>query len=82
MRGMTEISKVRQNGVGLPVGIRRRAAVRPSLVARAARAADGFVTRVQERLERDDTAGQKILAYAVVAMTAVYFVGAVIIWIG
>lgn len=69
-------------GIGLPVEIRRRASVRPSLAARGARVVDRFITRVQERLERDDTAGQKIIAYSAVIMTLVYFIGAAVIMLG
>lgn len=70
------------NSVGLPAGIRRRASVRPSPAARTARAVDRFITRAQEWLERDDTAGQKLLAVAAVMMTLVYFIGAVVIAFG
>jgi hypothetical protein len=69
-------------GVGLPVKLRRRVTTRPSLGARAIRAADRFVTRTQEWLETDDRAGQKFVAYMLTFLFLVYMVCAVIRFLG
>ena len=57
-------------GVGLPAGIRRRVA-RPSIWRRFARAVDKLITRVQEWLERPDTAAAKLVANLIIGGTLV-----------
>jgi len=55
--------------------------VRPSLVARAARAVDRGITCVQERLEGTDRVREKILTYMLLALFWVILGCAVVRWI-
>lgn len=71
---MRQVKYSELNSVCLPVGIRRRVSVRPSLVARVARAVDKLITRTQEWMERPDGAAEKILAFITITMVLTYFV--------
>lgn len=64
--------------VGLPVGIRRRAATRPPLMARAARKLDRLITRVQEWLEGPDRRVDLMVAYGIIAAALVVIAAAVV----
>lgn len=56
--------------VGLPDKLRRRVTTRPSLLSVAARAIENKVTRVQEWLEADDRAMEKVIAYGTISLFA------------
>lgn len=64
---------------GLPVGMRRRVSVRPSIKARVVRKVDSLVTRVQEWLEEPDKWIELVVAYAIIAMTLALMVAAVLV---
>lgn len=58
-------------GVGLPVGIRRKVSG-PSARVRFARAMDRLITRAQERLEKKDGKGWKMVVFTALAIGFVY----------
>ena len=67
------------HNVGLPVGMRRRVSVRPSLRARAVQKVDSLVTSVQEWLEEPDKRIDLVVAYTIIAMTLALMVAAVLV---
>ena len=77
MRNVRRMDRVAYDRVGLPVGIRRRAA-RPSVAARAARVVDVAITRVQEWLEGPDRRVELVVAYGIIAAAVIYAVAAVV----
>ena len=77
MRNVRRMDRVAYDRVGLPVGIRRRAA-RPSVAARAARVVDRVITAVQEWLEGPDRRVELVVAYGIIAAVLVVAAAAVV----
>lgn len=66
------LSQQEQVDVGLPIELRRAKSL--SVTARAARRVDKAITRLQERLEQDDTTAGKFFAGTIIVMVVLMLV--------